>query len=141
MTTPQTNWKASVDEQTGEVVPGTARCWIGTCSDCLHWDGLGRCQHPLVGRRCGTEVADDALYISDDIGAFTGPDFGCIHFNSAGTAIGKAIPPVTDAETAKAEGLELVAPGPKGRLARGPGGAVLIAYGDVRLAEGWKFED
>lgn len=65
---------------------------MNTCKDCKHWTGRGgftgydrQCQHP--------KLSEGSRYVGDDgvTGAdcwtcmYTGPDFGCVHFEKSDT--------------------------------------------------------
>lgn len=66
---------------------------MGRCKDCRHWgqengedyrgeDGYFPCQNPLIGEDVNTGGRmDAAMYPYSEGGCiFTGPEFGCVHF-------------------------------------------------------------
>ena len=58
---------------------------MNTCKDCRHWESHGvedmqrKCNHPKVGGRQAEDM-DGADEREGYYGIYTGPDFGCVHW-------------------------------------------------------------
>lgn len=61
---------------------------VNHCKVCKHWDGpaevsvhnrggLARCKHPKM---ISDKISDGAIDSESYGGIFTGPEFGCVHF-------------------------------------------------------------
>lgn len=53
------------------------------CRNCRWWDLKHECHHPKVGANDNGPAENDELsYWADAYGLSTGPNFGCVHFES-----------------------------------------------------------